>query len=220
MKLFVMGNCFTAYKGWPETVASYSNRELVKLAEFGSSNEMQMKRVQECFLDGKITNNDLLIWQIIIPTQLTSRIKEFHQPFSNINFKHYVETNKNKFDNEPRIDLLSQSPFRHFIDNPNFFDEKQQLQDLLFMFYMINLSGAKLLITRSKYNDINIEDWQVFKNQLEDKKNISFLDETLLEWCREEKLRFFSDGEHPVKGSRIRFAKEVIIPKLNDLGWF
>ena len=50
-------------------------------------------------------------------------------------------------------------------------------------------------------------------------KNINFLEESIVDWCKQNNLPFESDQFHPTKNSYESFCDDVIIKELNKLNW-
>ena len=225
MKLIVLGNCLSSLRGWPEMIAKELNYELVNLATAGSGNELQINLMKDYLIDNKINPTDIIIWQIASLETLTLRVKIDQYPEVKIlndhlprHMNHFVMKTKNKFDDEYRLDLLFHSPMRKLARNPILEDNKQQFQDLLFMFTILKSLGARLLVTKGKYDDVNYEDWEKFKFFLNE-RNIPYMEETVIDWCESEGLCFFKMNPIPTRRSRMEFGRRVMIPKLQSLGW-
>lgn len=223
MRLIVLGDSFThGNEGWADYLSKKLNRELVNLAERASSNELQVKLMQEFLLDNDI-KNDIVIWQIgmswrpwtRVGIENLEKVKRIDRLMMAKGLYHYVSKFKNKFDNDYRIDLLDLSPMNKNKDN---LDEPQILQDMLFMFYMINKTNSKILIFRGQTDFISNEHWEILKELL-NKKNIPFLEETLVDWCKQNNLSFSKDNWHPTTESYQKFCDEIFIPKLIELQW-
>ena len=225
MKLIILGNCLSSLRGWTDMVAKELNYELVNLALAGSGNDLQLNLMKEYLTDNKINPNDIIIWQIASPDTLTLRVgPEYYEEAKVLNdhmprhMNHFVAKSKNKFDNLYRIDLLFHSPMRKLGRNPLLEDSKQQYQELLFMFTILKALGARILVTKGKYEDVSPEDWETFKRLL-DERDIPYMDETVINWCEKEGLCFFKMNPIPTRRSRMEFGRRVLIPKLKDLGW-
>jgi hypothetical protein len=225
MKLIVLGNCLSSLRGWTDMIAKELNYELVNLALAGSGNELQINLMKDYLLDNKINPTDIIIWQVASPDTLTLRVgPEYYEEAKVLNdhmprhMNHFVAKSKNKFDNLYRIDLLFHSPMRKLGRNPLLEDNKQQYQELLFMFTVLKSLGARVLVTKGKYEDVSPEDWETFKRLLGE-RDIPCMDETVINWCQQEGLCFFKMNPIPTRRSRMEFGRRVLIPKLKELGW-
>jgi len=223
MRLITLGDSFTHGKdGWAEYLSKKLNKELVNLAEKAASNELQVKLMQEFLLDNNITN-DIVVWQIgmswrpwvRLGIENLEKVKRVDRLMNAKGLYHYISKFQNKFDNEYRIDLLDLSPMNKSKEE---LDEPQILQDMLFMFYMIKRMNSKVLVFRGQTDFISLEHWKILKKLL-DKKDIPFLEETLVDWCRENNLEFSKDDWHPTSESYRIFCDKVFVPKLIELQW-
>ena len=225
MKFIVLGNCISSARGWPETIAKELNYELVNLAIAGGGNDLQINLMKDYLIDNKLNPTDIIIWQIASLDSLTLRVGMDYYPEAKLLndnmprfINHFVMKSKNKFDNKYRIDLLFHSPMRKLARNPLLEDNIQQFQELLFMFTILKSLGARLLITKGKYDDVLPDDWETFKTLLTE-RDIPYMEETVIDWCKKEGLCFFKMNPIPTRRSRMEFGRRVIIPKLQSLGW-
>lgn len=227
-KLITLGDSAThGNYTWAKHLSSCLHYDLINIAESASSNELQIKLMQDFLLDKNITENDIIVWEIGISWRPQVRIK-IDDDFKKIQrmdrllnrkgLYHYISKSKNKFDNEYRIDLLDISPMRKDFIDKNKTDEMNILQELLFMFIMLKKMNVKLLVFRGRKDFVTDEYWENIK-QFFIKKDIQFVEEALGDWCEERQLPFLEDNMHPNEDSQKKFSVEVIFSTLKKLNW-
>lgn len=228
MRLITLGDSTaTGFNSWSGITATNINYKHINFAEAAGCNELQIKLMQEWLLDHDLHHNDIIIWQITKYLNPLIRLTMEHYDEcerignrlkNNPVSTHYTLTSKNKFDNEHRINLLSISPmlrkFPHKFNN----DAEQLLQDLLFMFIIIKNIHSKILIFRTHDSDMPKKYWKIMTDIFLE-RNIDFMEETITNFCVNNKLSFNPDGYHPTTESHIQFSEKVVLPKLQSLNW-
>lgn len=220
MSLITLGCSLTAEMGVKEELAELLNQDMINLAQSAGSNQLQIFRLHECLNKKLIKSDDIIYWQLTSISRRYLRIS-----FENIlevnqvqekNFKfplrHYVESQENIFDNKKRIDLFCNSPM---ISRK--FDEEQILQELVATLILIKSYCPKTIVVFG-WNRIMPLDYMLkFKNILTD-NSIDYIKQTYLEYAYHNNLEM-DDHNHPAPSAGIKFANEVVYPKLIELQW-
>ena len=216
-RLITLGCSLTHHPGWANFLSSSLNIRLINLSESSSSNMLQVIRYREFILDHGLLKSDLVIWQITALHRRHRRIILDDQWNSKIKFSvkrtnsPYVQSTRNLFDSQTRIDFLSHSNYAE-----NLGDESQVLEDLLFHFITVKRHTRNFLVVFGWDGVISTNNVTQFKQQLTHHK-INYIEQPIVDWCKENKLVFHDDGTHPTNESHCRYAKEIILPELTRL---
>jgi hypothetical protein len=187
---------------------------LINCAVPAASNQLQIKRFQEFILNNKISNNDIIVWQITGTERRHLRKKLGDIP--NKPAKHMIfEESINYFDKEARIDYLCHS--REVILEADL-DQEQVLEDLLFSFVVAKQFTNKFLIIFGWDKALPEEYISAFRNALIE-KSIDYIDDSIVSWSEKMNLPFDTDGSHPSEQGYISFARDCVIPKIKQLGY-
>lgn len=228
MRLITLGDSMTTGEhSWAFSLSKILNYEFLNFAKPASQNSSQVDILQRWLLDNNFNHNDIVIWQIGF-----SKHPKIHIGMENLEKvqradvhsrkifdvdSFYIE--KNKIDNLERIKLSYINPiFTSYSNRKIENDEAEVFQELIFMFSIIQKLGAKLLILRGKDDYIKNNHWENMKLFLLE-KNINFINESLVDWCRQNNLEFMIDNYHPTSTSSNIYTKEILMPKLKELGW-
>lgn len=227
-KLITLGDSAThGNHTWAKHLSSCLHYDLINIAESASSNELQVKLMQEFLLDNNINENDIIVWEIGISWRPQIRIKiddnfqkiqRMDRLLNRKGLYHYISKSKNKFDEEYRIDLLDISPVRkQFIDKDET-NELYILQELLFMCVMLRKMNIKLLVFRGREDFVTNEYWKDIK-QIFIEKDVKFVENSLGNWCADRELPFLADNMHPDENSQKKFSVEVLFSAIKKLNW-
>jgi hypothetical protein len=227
MNLVALGCSLMFIYGMKEFLAEYTHKKLVNLSHSASSNKLQITRFQEYILHNSFYTNDIILWEITSCTRPhirlinndinLSKAKEIQTTYKLYGVKnHFVVSHENIFDKNTRLDLLCQSPM---IPKSVFYehDYNDSLQELLSVLILAKKYHNKLLVFFGWKDIMEQSTMIIFKNIL-DKNQIDYLDEFYLDWALENKMAMF-DSTHPSAESSREFGKNIILPKLNQLGW-
>lgn len=226
-KLITLGCSLTHQDGWKERTALLTNRTLVNFAQSAGSNGLQINRLHEYIINNNIDENDIVIWQITASGRMPLRLNPDQQLLEEIieidetQFTpgrncHYVKSVPNLFDNQPRIDILCNSPI---INRPQIieFDCRQELQTLVSTLILLSKSHKKLLIFFGWSKMLPVTHNSIFVNTLI-KHKINYIDNPYVDWAKSNN-KTFRDDTHPSQLAGEQFTDEVILPKLSELGW-
>ena len=238
MRLLALGDSLTSKEdSWPNPLSKQLNCELVNFGITASQNLLQIQLFQDWLLDNTLKPDDIIIWQIgmssdpVISVGLEhkNRVERLERRVQKKFFmSHYYLRDTNKIDNAQRYSLLHISPMYRKLnktEHPN--PEADVLQNMLFMFTMIKLVCPRVLIVLGADWMIKKEHWDNVKDFFH-KKDIEFLDKSIVTWCSENNLQFLEDlmsvptshpRGHPTKESFEIYTEQVLYPKLKDLGW-
>ena len=220
-KLVTLGCSLTSQCGVKEHLSKLLNLENLDLSYPAGSNQLQVKRLFELFLNNQIEKDDIVCWQITgvyrnyVCLQLDSQ-----QQVDNIqktNFKnsyhHYTYSkNKNIFDLKNRIEILCNSPLVE-----NTFDTDDKLQNLLGTIILLKQYCKNVIVVFGWKEVMTTAQEKVFKKLLND-YNIDFVDEYFLEFSKDRNMPM-TDDMHPSLEAGILYAEEVIYKKIKNLGW-
>lgn len=231
MRLITLGDSLTNGDwNWPTPLAQKLKCPLINFAIPGTQNALCIQKMQDFILNDELKEDDIVIWEMTLSWKPVVRIRLEHleeaerirqeMKENNSEFEHFALTNyKNKIDDKHRIDLIDISPMLNkfiLLDAPR--DIPNQLQNLLFMFYIVKKMCPRLLVIQAKKIFIKDEDYWVKMREYLKEKDIEFVDEGILDWCEEMNLDF-KDPLHPTPKSMSIYAMQVLHPKLKQLGW-
>lgn len=212
---------------WALSLSSILKCEFINFADPASHNLSQLHKFQKWMLSNDINGDDIIIWQLgfckepklhlgLEHLEKVKRADNLSRKIFDVD-SFYID--KNVLDNKERIGLLYINPlFSQYKKRKDFNDDAEVFQELLFMFLTIKKLGSKLLVLRGKDDYIDETQWANMKLFL-NKKNINFLEESLVDWCRSNKLSFMIDDYHPTKEAASEYAREIVYPRLINLGW-
>jgi len=208
--LITFGCSFTAGKGessWSGYTSNKLGLPLKNFAEAGCSNSLQIKKYQRAVIDGEITEDDIVIWQI------TSAVR-YHKRFKTSNKKDIYENHReetpdkfvsvNIFDGEERTDCPHLMPNTKIEYLRN--DIAENLQELIYHIISCKKINKKTLVIFGWRDVIPLEWVDKFKKLL-DLNYVDYIDRPILEEV--------NGGIHPDEYKYKEFAEDVIIPKLN-----
>ena len=221
-KLITLGCSITSQCGVKEHLSKLLNLENLDLSHPGGSNQLQVKRLFELFLNNQIEKNDIVYWQITgvyrnyLRLQLDSQqqVEDIQKNnFKNTFYHHYTYSkNKNIFDQKNRIEILCNSPL---VENE--FDENDELQTLLGTIILLKQYCKNIIIVFGWKEVMTIDQETVFKKLLNE-YGINFVDEYFLEFSKNRNMPMMDDM-HPSSEAGILYAEEVIYKKIKNLGW-
>jgi hypothetical protein len=219
VKLFTFGCSITADTSWTSYIAECLNIEYKNLAVGSSSNQLQLKRMQEYILNDMIDSNDLVIWQLTCTERPHTRvtytdinIREAERDSKDYEYPAYITDSVNIFSGYKKIDLLSHSNIKYEI-RPK---EDDILEDIAFSLISLKRLVPNLLIIFGWEKCIPKEYQEKFKSILK-KHNVDYLDEYMVEWCHENNLKFCGDTMHPSSGSMCQFTKTHTLPRISEM---
>ena len=221
MKLITLGCSLTHHKGVKETLAKLLNLKLLDLAYGAGSNHLQISKLHDLLISNQIDKNDIIYWQVTainrpykrMPYVYLNKVTQIqNSKFAKSNCVHYVESIENIFDNNKRIDLLSNSP-----GLTKGFDVEQHLQELLATMILLKSFCFKLIIVFGWKNVMPDTYFVRFKNILQEYK-IDYIEQPYLEYAVNNKLEMLDDM-HPAESAGKQYANEIIYPALKELGW-
>lgn len=213
-KLITLGCSITHQAGWADYLRQCMDVELINLAQSAGSNDLQQRRFQEYVFKNNIDTNTIIIWQITTPSRFYNRVfltEIIEKEIKNAtNFPKAVYSNKNLFDNFPRVDMLCTAKPPEYNK-----DEYQALEDLLFYLIVARKMTPNLLIIFGWEQAMDPAVFEKFKLVLTE-HNIEYINDPIIEWCLKNNLPF-NPSLHPTIGSSSIFAKDIIIPKLEKM---
>ena len=223
MKLFTFGCSLTEFEGIKEKLSSLLNVELINSAQAAGSNQLQINKFNELVLEDKITNNDIIYLQITFMyrkyKRLTMRDLDIVEDIQKTKHKyigsHYVIKSLNVFDNEKRIDLMSNSPWFESNLDESEVDFNNDLQTLLSTIILAKKITKNVLVVFGWDDIIPLEYIKTFKTYL-NKHNIKYIDKSYLSFINENNLDYMDDL-HPTKKSAEIFAETIVYPLLNEM---
>lgn len=223
MKLFTFGCSLTDFKGIKEKLSNLLGVEFVNSAQAAGSNQLQINKFNELVLENKITNEDIIYWQITFMLRRYRRLMKHHLPqienMQKNQFKfpgtHFTISNPNIFDNQTRIDLMTNSPWYSKYIKESEIDYNQDLQTLLSTI-ILSKKITKNVIVVFGWDEVITDDYlKIFKNYLK-KNNIKYVDESYLTYVTKNNLEFMDDL-HPTEKSAELFAENIIYPLLKEM---
>ena len=228
-KFIALGCSLTAVVGWTRYFSQDLKLDLVDLSEGSSSNLSQIIKLKNYLLTANMLDkldNIVLLWQITSPGRSTCVIeKSFDSksyqnsyPFPGHEDVRDFFTYNLKFNKKEVIGLLSHNPF---FNDPHMRLHSLDAQFEQVMFDIVLLSklvkhtviwyGWKDLDHKDRLKDIN--------SFLTQQNNMTLvpMEHSIVDWCRDNKLEFFDDGEHPKSKSSIQWGKQILLPVLQKI---
>lgn len=230
MRLITLGDSLTwGDHNWPKALSKTLNCELINFALPGAQNLLEIHFLKDWLIDNDFQSDDIVIWQI-------GYSKE---PVVNIGLEYLEKVQRSnelskatfavddhmiinyRLDNSQRITLFHMSPLLNkFVRRKHPIDDIEVLENLLFMFNIVKKLCPKILIMQGS-NEINFvtpEHWENMKKFFIQQK-IDYLDESLIDWCRDNNLPFLADNLHPAEEALNIYANEVLYNKIKELKW-
>lgn len=215
--LITLGCSLTHQAGWAQYVSECMHLPLFNLAQSAGSNQLQQKRIQELILRNELLSDDIVIWQLTSTIRYYNREMLTKQNQEKLKyFKHnsdvhptVIESKKNLFDNNIRIDYLCNS-----VRERNQPDEAQLVEDILFHLIAIKKITPNIFVFLGWNESVPLEYQTKFK-QLLNQHQINFIDPPLVDWCHSQHLKF-DLLEHPTVGSASKYARDVLIPVIEN----
>ena len=224
-----LGCSCTAVVGWTKHFREELQLNLIDLSEGSSSNLSQIIKLKNYLLNSNLIDKldqVVLLWQITSPSRKTGVLEKSitSNPYQNSyafpgheDYRDYFTYNL-KFDQREVVGLLSHNPF--FEDKKfNLYSTDAQFEQTIFDIVILSKLvkhtviwyGWKDLDTPARLENIN--------NFLNQQKNISLIPmhNSFIDWCREKKLEFHADGEHPNAKSSIEWGKQILLPTLQKI---
>ena len=118
-KLFALGCSLTYSYGWKDVLAENMGYEVVNSAMYGSSNDLQVRRMHSLIVNQQISADDVIVWQVtgqlrhsysIAPDEKSIRKLELSKPtpkderFNETEY--YIRSPVNYFDGNEHVDVL------------------------------------------------------------------------------------------------------------------
>jgi hypothetical protein len=220
-KLITLGCSITSQCGVKEHLSKLLNLENLDLSHSAGSNQLQVKRLFELFLNNRIEKNDIVCWQITgvyrnyLRLQLDSQqqVEDIQKNNFKDPYHHYTYSkNKNIFDQKNRIEILCNSPL---VENE--FDENDELQTLLGTIILLKQYCKNIIIVFG-WKEVMLTDQKTVFKKLLNEYDIDFVDEYFLEFSKDRNMPMM-DNMHPGLEAGTLYAEEVIYKKIKNLGW-
>ena len=220
-RLITLGCSLTHQIGWADHVAEKLRLPLLNLAVSSGSNHIQVSAMKRMILKDEIDPSDLIIWQITSverpPADAKFTLLNESMCKKEPKGSYSISNDVNLFDNLKRIHFLShtaqaRSSYKQKWVN----DLEQRMEDLLFVLRSTKNVSPNLLVVFG-WNEIFPKGtFKIFKEYL-NKFNIKYIDETIVDWCRDKGLDFNGeDKTHPSHSSYQIYADTFILPKIKQ----
>lgn len=223
MTLFSFGCSLTEFVGIKEKLSSLLNIDYINSAQAAGSNQLQINKFNELILENKIKKDDVIYWQITFMYRRYKRlmiddlplIKQIQDTEFNFVGTHFIVKSRNIFDNELRIDLMSNSPWLDKYLDESEVDFNQELQTLLSTIILCKKTTKNVIVVFGWDDVMSNDHLHIFKNYL-NTHNISYIDKSYLTFVNENKLEYIDDI-HPTQRSAEIFAENEVYPILKKL---
>lgn len=230
MRLIALGDSLSwGEHNWPRKLANELGCELINFALPGAQNLLEIHFLKDWLVDNDFRNDDVIMWQIgyskepVVSVGLENiekiqRSNELSRQTFGVDDHMFINY---RFDNSQRITLFHMSPMiSKFVRRKHPIDDGEVLENLLLMFNLIKKLCPRILIIRGSH-DINFvtpDHWENMKKFFV-KQHIDYVDEAIVDWCKNKDLPFMADNLHPAPEAINIYANEVLYPKLKELGW-
>ena len=225
MRIIVLGDSFSfGHWSWPELLKQEINCSILNFAIQAAQNPLQIQLLQDWMIQNDFQSDDIVIWtigwswlpSINLEIDKINEVEKYTEEVQKqYGVKHY-HFRKNILDNKDRISILHISPV---VDNKTIIDEPESIQTFLFMTKVIKKLGQRILIFRAKDDFISDYNHWLFMKDYFLQNQIEFIEDSIVDWCKNKQLEFYPDNFHPTRNSMHIYTKEILIPKLKSLGW-
>lgn len=232
-KLFTFGCSLTHSYGWKNVLAEKIGYELVNSAMYAGSNDLQVRRLHSHIINGNISKDDIIIWQITSQVRSSFSIRWSNQWTKRLDhnpdrpddpkyegMKFFIDAPENYFDGTKHTDILS----NHSIikESAEFYDSHQSLEELFSTIILLN-NNYRILVFVGWQGALDQWNANYDKSmQLLAHNNIPHMPESLLDWVINNDLELDSEdptGLHPTMEASEAYAERALYPKLQELGW-
>ena len=221
-KLVTLGCSITSRCGVKERLSKLLNLKNLDLSHSAGSNQLQVKRLFELFLNNQIEKDDTVCWQITsvyrnyLRLELDSQqqVEDIQKSSFKDSYHHHYTYSKNKniFDQKNRIEILCNSPLVI-----NEFDANDELQNLLGTIILLKQYCKKLMVVFGWKEVMSTDQEKIFKKLLNE-YDIDYVDNYFLEFSKDKNMPMMDD-RHPGLEAGALYAEEVIYKKIKNLGW-
>lgn len=215
-RLVTFGCSFTAFgeiASWPYIVSAGLNLDYKNYAIPASSNHVQQNAYRQYIINSEYCHSDIIIWQVTCSSRpyQTMPISKYKSPNSILQYY------PNLFDQIFRCEKLL-----HYdgIDNTSIEPEIEHdlIEKLLFYFISAKHINPKLLIVFGW--ELIFPSKQILKQfkELLKKHDIDYIDDSIELYSLKCDIPMLP-CQHPSQDAYIRFAIDLVIPKLTQLQW-
>lgn len=237
MKLIGLGCSISSAFGWCEYLGSRFqdwNKQVTihNLSQGSGCNRIQIENIKDFFLENGLTSEDVIVWQLTATNRQGLRLKGSPSNISfgeldsasGSEFKTYALSKyQNRFDGNHRMTFLSHSPFNLDLTvecSPMqlpvvWSDEEQTLQDVLFMISVLRTITPNVFVFCGWDQVVAPNYLKILKTELI-KRDITYVVEPLVDWCREKGLPFKLDNSHPADESSSMYGRDVLLPIISN----
>lgn len=219
MKIHAFGCSLTRQAGWANELRRLTGIPVVNHATGAGSNELQMAKFSQEFLNGNIHNDDVIIWQITSFGRVGA-IGKLENKEAYIRESFIDILGENYYDNEARISILQKGDLCEPLETMR--ASHLQTHDSLHL--AEQLTAHLLMIKKMNFRLLVIPGWSgimhdSYENVEENfRKFCATLKQAeitytvpLLDWVIENRLPV-ADTSHPTEKSYHEFTKKVIYP--------
>lgn len=203
--LIVLGCSLSAQQGWSQYLERQGH-SVINLSRSAGSNDLQQYMIGECFLQGKVTRDSVVIWQITGLQRKSLVIEKFTEGIC-----HGVPKQGHHDWVEVDVSLAQQRRVWLLSNNAKvpvyISDECTVLQNLAVDIYRWSLLVKKIIVVVGWQGIADTENLQCFIRWLE-QKNITVvpLEDSIVNWCRRTG-QDFSDDTHPAESGYVNWCK-------------
>ena len=222
-KLFTLGCSLTWGMGWKELLSRKHNLQLVNSAMFAGSNDLQIRRIHSYIVNNQINKDDIIIWQLTSTQRSSFSVIDpmWIEVLDNVHREdedavYYIDAPKNYFDNAVHKDVLSNHP--QIVKYSSYYNATAMLQELLSTIILLN-NTYNILITIGWEGALSDDD-NTYNNvmRLLEVNKVPHLKESYLSWAIRTH-QTLDDDFHPSMDASEIYGDEILIPKLQELGW-
>lgn len=233
-KLFTFGCSLTNPYGWKEVLAELLDYELVDSAMYAASNGMQVRRLHNLIAHGKISEDDIIVWQITGQERCSFSVRMSPNWSKQLNYQEgkfidydaepedretlfYYDSPPNYFDGSTHVDVLSNHELIE--DASTYYDFNQSVEELLSTIILLNNTYRILVFVGwqgalRESNDNYIKFTQALKVN-----NVPHMPETMIDWAVSNHQKLDEDGYHPAMITSENWAHHKLYPAIRRLGW-
>lgn len=218
-EIIVLGCSLSAQLGYANYIAEKYQRPVHNLSVSAGSNELQQFRLSNLYLDNKVNQESIILWQVTAPTR-----KFMFSPYGDDTRSCNGTPFWGKYDWIPQdVALVREKSVvwinhhERVMDLPNHLTPAAALQMLAVDIFQWSLLVKKVFVTMGWKDLADPDTLDRFIGFLTS-KNIEVLplDQCIVDWCRDKRQRF-SDESHPDEKGYINWFRHNLEPRLRPL---
>lgn len=215
-KNIALGCSLTAQDGYVNDLKSNYGFDILNLAVSAGSNQLQELRLQNCLIEGLVSFDTTLIWQLTNPTRYFEIVSPVDKsiPLNGVPFSgsfDWIPDELSLFNTKTKV-LLTNN--KHF-SNYRIPDMHGNLQNTIVNIYKWSFLVNRIVVFYGWNFGITDVNEEQIKRFLQTRPNIQVLplEDSILDWCKNKNLAL-ADSNHPMEDSYREWGRQILLPYL------